>query len=224
MSTEENTLAFWRNLRELRERLQKDSKLRKEFESDPVKVLRQEKLDIALPEPPGDPAERTLVATLQNMSGVERRAIVDSLMAVSNIRDFGAGKVAVVTPNANANTDVNANVAVNANAHANANTNSNTNGAGINDVLLNPAARVTLPSTFAQSALARKLTDLKLNRARQTALFKRALTDPDSLVRSKQSKEGEVRVARYVYRGAVFEVEALVTGETIAINKVKLVK
>lgn len=219
---DETNLQFWRGLSGLREKLQVDEDLRRQFEQDPVGVLHGQGLDLRVVTDTERGVPDTLAALLEGMSDIERKAVFDSLIAVSAVSQLD--RVAVANANANANSDVNANVAANINAHANANTNSNSNGMETRDIISIDVLSVVLPGDFAQSELANRLDALQLNAARQSALLKRVVTDPDSLVESQRVDEGELRIAQYAYRGTVFQVEGLVRGRELVVLRADVLR
>jgi hypothetical protein len=217
---------FWTDLNTLRESLQQDPVLKQEFEREPLEVLKRRGLDVEVTLPQGNSQVKGSLSKLfENLTKDEQKVTIESLIELSRTPDLG--RVAAVTPVANANAGANANVVANVNAGANANAaanaNVNTNGMAARDLLSEVAGQLRLPMNFQSSVFASKLQELQLNEARQVALVKRALTNPDSLVKSSQTPGGEQRVVRYSFRGLVFEIEALVRGQEFIVQNVSIV-
>ena len=201
-------LAFWRSMKKFGEELRADPSLKEKIYGDPIPYLKERGLDAVIPV-----GEESMMLSeyIARLDRFERAAVIDSLVAVSEVPDIG--RVAVVTPVANAN------AGANANALANANTNAN--GMDANH-LVDPFTNVILPAEFSATEVGAILLAKGLGEARLKSLFKRVIGDSESLIRSQKIGDSELRVAQYLFRGTAFEVEAAISDNEINIVNTRL--
>jgi len=213
-------LAFWRSMKKFGEELRADPSLKEKIYGDPIPYLKERGLDAVIPV-----GEESMMLSeyIARLDRFERAAVIDSLVAVSEVPDIG--RVAVVTPVANANAGANANALANANAGANANAlaNANTNANGMDaNHLVDPFTNVILPAEFSATEVGAILLAKGLGEARLKSLFKRVIGDSESLIRSQKIGDSELRVAQYLFRGTAFEVEAAISDNEINIVNTRL--
>ncbi len=228
---------FLEGLRKLSKQVEEDPELAFQFTEDPAAVLRERDLDLEFP------AEtRTGYANFgQLMDGLEVDARIATIESISSISDeleappreepqaalALANAMNNANARANANAGANANALANANARANSNANTNSRAsATIKGVgLLDPGEFVLeteVFEAFPQSELARRLDEMQLSPARQTALLRYVALDDNSLLRSDHTDEGEQRVSRYMFRGQAIEVEAWLTYDAVKVTNATL--
>lgn len=224
---------FLEGIKKLSKQVEDDPQLAFQFTEDPASVLRERHLDLEFPAET-DTGYADFGQLMEGLDEDARIATIESISSISGELQKPAREepqVALALANAmnnanakaNANAGANANALANANARANSNANtnarasSNTRGAG----LLDPGEFVMQTEVFEsylQSELARRLAEMQLSPARQTALLRYVALDDSSLVTSEYTEEGEKRVSRYMFRGQAFEVEALLTHDAVKVT------
>jgi len=206
----ETNLTFWEGLANLREKLKDDPVLLARFQKDPLVTLEESRivLDMSISTREGQTIN-TLAEMFAQMTDMERRATVDSLIELSTMPE--ARVVAGPNPLASAN------------ANALANSNPNTNALAARELGTDPATTLVVPQDFERSELAHKLQQLRLNEFRQRALLKRVVTDPESLLEAKQVGHMQFRASRYIYRGIHFRVESVIRENEISILRADVV-
>lgn len=189
-----------------------DADLAARFAADPVGVLRERDIDIALPEHSGF---QSLSRLLSNLPAEGR---VAALRSISMFIDNSGPRAAQDSPDQIVVVVANAVAIANANANANAQANSNTFGT---DMQTKQAytPRVSVFNGYHESEVAQRLSAMRLTQPRQVALLKRAALDGEQLSAVDGSDK---RRSSYTFQGHTFEVESRITADEVEILDVRL--